>query len=367
MPARRPEEALARIVLDRCLVVRPQESVTIESWSHALPWARALVLESRRRGAEPTLVVEDEDAFFRSLPLRDVRKLPRAPTALAENSDAYVYLGGPEHFPRLLGLPPDDLDAVLTRHDPGWWRAARRVGLRAARLAIAGVTDVAASRFGVDLAAWRREVLRASLVDPDRLHRAARAVGGRLTHARRVRVTHPNGTDLSVEIEPGRIVVEDGRVDRADRRAGRIWTEVPTGLVAIPLEEGRGEGVWEANRPVYDRFADPPIALGARLSLHHGRVVDWSFDRGGEPFAAAYARGGRGRDVPGALTFGLNPGLAKAPELDEIAAGTVGLLLGDNRVAGGHRRARFSYLTTLAEASVDLDGRPWIVEGRLAA
>jgi len=367
MPARRPEEALARVVIDRGLAVRPQETVTIETWSHALPWARALVLECRRRGAEPTLVVEDEDAFFRSLPLRDARRLPRAPAALAEHSDAYVYLGGPEHFPRLLGLPPDDLEAVLARHDPRWWRAARRVGLRAARLAIAGVTDVAASRFGVDPTVWRREVVRASLVDPDRLHRAARRLTGRIARARRVRITHPNGTDLSVELDPRRWMVEDGRVDRADRRAGRIWTEVPSGLVAVPLDEGFAEGGWEANRPVYDRFADPPVALGARFVFRRGRVDDWSFDRGGEPFARAYARGGRGRDVPGALTFGLNPDLTKAPELGEIAEGTVGLLLGDNRAAGGRRRARFSYLTTLAEASVELDGRPWIVDGRLPA
>jgi leucyl aminopeptidase (aminopeptidase T) len=365
MSARRPEDALARVVLDRCLGVRPREVVTIESWSHALLWARAFVLESRRRGAEPTLVVEDEDAFFRSLALADVRTIPRAPAALAENSDAYVYLGGPEHFPRLLGLPPDDLESVLARHDPGWWRAARRIGLRAARLAIAGVTDVAASRFGVDPDAWQREVVRGSLVDPDRLARSARRMTRRLAHARRVRVTHPNGTDLVVELDRGRFVVEDGRIDRADRLAGRIWTQVPTGLVAVPLEEGVADGSWEANRPIYDRFADPPLALGARFAFRRGRISDWSFDRGGEPFASAYARGGRGRDLPGALTFGLNPRIAKAPELGEIAAGAVGLLIGDNRATGGRRRARFSYLTTLAEASVELDGRPWIVDGEL--
>jgi leucyl aminopeptidase (aminopeptidase T) len=366
MPAHRPEDALARVVLDRCLGIRPGESVTIESWSHALPWARALVLECRRRDAEPTLVVEDEEAFFRTLLLPDVRAVPRAPATLAMNSDAYVYLGGPEHFPRLLGLAPADLETVLGRHDPGWWRAARRVGLRAARLAIADVTDVAAARFGVDAVTWRREVLRASLVDPERLARAAHRLTRRLARARRLRVTHPNGTDLTVELERGRGRVEDGRVDRADRRTGRIWTDVPTGLVAVPLDESGTEGSWEANRPVYDRFADPSVALGAQFSFRGGRVSEWSFDRGGEPFAAAYARAGRGREVPGALTFGVNPALSKAPELGEIAAGSVGLLLGDNRAAGGHRRARFAYLTTLTEATVEIDGRPWLSDGRVS-
>jgi len=366
MPARRPEEAIARVVLGRCLAVRPGERVTIESWSHALPWARALVVECRRAGAEPTLVLEDEEAFFRSLLLRDVRSVPRAPATLASTSNAYVYLGGPEQFPRLLGLPPAELEAVLARHDPGWWRAARRSRLRAARLGIASVTDVAAARFGVDPVTWRREVLRASLVDPDRLARAARRLLRGLGQARQLRITHPNGTDLTVRLERGRGRIEDGRIDPADRRAGHLWTEVPTGLVAVPLDDDGTEGNWEANRPVYDRFADPAVALGARFEFRDGHLSEWSFDRGGEPFATAYARAGRGRDVPGAITFGLNPALTKAPELGEIAAGSVGLLLGDNRAVGGHRRARLAYLSTLTEATVERDGRPWIVEGRLS-
>ncbi len=360
-------EALARLVVERCLVVRAGESVTIESWTHALPWARPFVLEVRRRGAVPTLVVEDEDAFFRSLALPSARAVPTATPTLAEQSDAYVYLGGPEEFPRLLGLPSDELESILARHDPAWWRAARRVGLRAARLAIAGVTETAAARYGVEHGPWQREVLRASLVPPERIARAARPYLRRLSRARVVELRHANGTALRLETDRRPPLVEDGRVDRADRRAGRIWTQIPTGLVALPLAPEVAEGVWESNRPAYDRFADPAIALGARFAFSRGRVREISFDRGGESFAAEYARGGRGRDVAGALTFGLNPAIARAPELGEVAAGAVGLLLGDNRPIGGRLASRFSYLTTLAEADVDLDGEPFLRGGRLAA
>lgn len=363
MPGR-PEEALARIVLDRCLRIRPGEAVTIETWTHALSWARPFVLETRRRGATPTLVVEDEDAFFRSLPLSPARGVPMATSTLVEQSDAYVYLGGPEAFPRLLGLTGSDLEAVITRHDPSWWRAARRVGLRAARLAIAGVTATAASRYSVDLEGWRNEVVRASLIDPERLGRAAERLVRRLAVSHRIEIRHGNGTRLTVETEGSPPLVEDGRIDLADRRAGRIWTQVPTGLVAVPLVPGSAEGTWESNRPVYDRFAEPSVALGARFSFHRGRLLEIGFDRGGESFAAEYARGGRGRDIVGAITFGLNPAISRAPELGEIALGSLGLLLGDNRPIGGRNRSRFSYLTTLAEADVDLDGQPWLVGGR---
>lgn len=353
------------MVLGPCLGLRTGETVTIETWNHALPWARAFVLEARRRGCEPTLVVEDEEAFFRSLSSTRGRRVPSAPSSLAEGSDAYVYFPGPEEFPRLLGLTNEELGAVVDRHGPAWWRAARRAGLRAARVVVASATPTAASRFRVDREAWERELLRASLIPPERLARAAARLVERLREGGKVRVHHPNGTDLTVQLGRSHPIVEDGQVDRADRRAGRLWTQIPTGLVAVPLLPGEAEGLWESNRETYDRFSDSPVAAGARLRFSRGRLTEYSFDRGGSAFARAYARGGRGRELPGALTFGVNPATSHAPEADEIAAGTVGLLLGGNRSLGGRNDSRFTYLTTLAEASVELDGVPFLEAGEV--
>jgi len=360
-----PGERLARAVLGPCLSIRRGESVTIETWDHALPWARAFVLEARRRGGEPTLVVEDEEAFFRSLTQPRARSVPRAPAALAEASDAYVYLPGPEQFPRLLGLDEEDLATVVGRHGPEWWRAARRSGLRAARVMVAGATATAAARFGVDRESWERELLRASFVPPERLARAAGEVVRRLHFAREVRIRHPNGSDLRVKLLRVPPRVEDGRVDRADRRAGHLWTQVPSGVVAVPLAAGTAEGTWESNRESYDRFSEAAVSKGGRFSFLRGRLTEYSFDRGGAAFARAYARGGHGREVPGALTFGVNPAIARAPEVEELAAGSVGLLLGDNRPLGGRNPSRFAHLSTIADATVELDGAPFLESGRL--
>ncbi|MGA8710556.1 MAG: hypothetical protein WB786_04920, partial [Thermoplasmata archaeon] len=117
----RVEDRLARMVLGQCLGVRRGETVTVETWDHALSWARAVVLEARRRGCEPTLVVEDEETFFRSLAQSSGRTVPGAPAAVAEASDAYVYFPGPANFSRLLGLSGEERDAVLGRHGAEWW------------------------------------------------------------------------------------------------------------------------------------------------------------------------------------------------------------------------------------------------------
>ena len=339
-------------MLGRSLRIRPGGLVTVESWSHALPWALALVLEARRRGAEAILVVEEEETFFRSLSISG-RPVPRAPSALADHGGAHVYLGGPEAFVRLQGLAPREEARALVRHDAAWARRASRARLRSVRLRIADVTSSAAHRYAIDLNAWQREVLRATLVDPERLARGGAVLARALARAHRVRVRHPNGTDLSADLRRGSVRVDDGRV------LGRGWTSLPAGLVGVDLTEGSAQGTWEANRPTYRRTDDPSVSVGGRFVFARGRLRAFSFDRGGEAFARAHQRGGPRGFPPTTLTIGLNDAVDRAPEFGELGHRAVGLVLG--------RGPAQAYRTTLTGARVDLDGAPWWSDGRLVA
>ena len=363
MPRRRRRanpEALAHVVLERYLCVRRGTPVTVESWSHALPWARALVVEARRRGARPTLLVEDEEAYFRSLAVAApvaVRFRPPLPA----RGGAYVRLDGPSELPRLAGLVPRDRERLLLRHDRRWWAEARRLRLRAVRLAVADATAAAADRFGVDRDAWEDELVRASILDPRRLARQAERVALALGRARRLEVRHSNGTDFTTVRGDGRTVRDTGVPDPS---AGRVWSRIPAGLFIVPLRASGTDGTWEMNRPHYDRFVDPPVAVGGRFAFHGGRITTVTFDRGGEPFSDALARTGRGRLRPLALTVGLNPAIGGAPELAPLAEGTVGIVLGDASLRADGSDLGFSFVAPLADADVDADGRAWLRGGR---
>jgi hypothetical protein len=352
-PPMPPEDALARVVLDRYLAVRRGEPVTIEAWSHALAWARALVVEARRRGAVPTLVLEDESAFFRSVLEAGSASVTSAGPG-PPGSGAHVYLPGPLETGRLLGLPPDDLARVRERHDARWWIAARRAGTRAVRLALPAATPDAASRFGVDAAVWQAELLRASRVDPRRLEAAGVRLLRSLGRARQLRIRHANGTDLLVRRARRSPFVDTGRP--APGR-GRVWGRVPGGLLVLPIDPAGTEGTWETNRPIYDRFARPPLALGGRFVFAGGRLREFGFDRGGNPLADAYAAAGRGRERATALTFGLNPEIYRAPESLELGRGTLGLWVGDGPGPRATAESRFALLAPLGEPDVTADGR----------
>jgi hypothetical protein len=358
-PRRPAEDALARVVLERHLALRRGDALTIEAWSHALPWAGAFVVEARRRGIVPTLVVEDEAAFFRSIEARGAPVVSGPTRAPLPRSRGHVYLGGPAEFPRLLGLPPTELDRIVRRHDPSWWRRARRNGTRAVRVAVAEATAVAAARYGVDLDAWQRELIGASRVDPGRLEASAVRLLRTLGRARVLRVRHPNGTDLMLTVGSARPIIDSGR---PDRRAGAVWGRVPSGLLAFAVAPRSPHGVFEANRPAFDRFADPPAAVGGRFEFDRGRLVTFEFERGGEVFADAYARGGRAAGRVAALTIGLNPHIDRAPEAVELGRGSVGLLLGDGPFGRGARASGFGFLAVLAGAEVLANGRRWLDE-----
>lgn len=357
----RPEDALARAVLDRAVGLRRGESVAIEAWSHSLPWARSFVVEARRRGAFPTLIVEDEAAFFRSLEQLGSAAWSAAPSgARNTGADVHVYFGGPEAFPRLLGLPAPDLDAFLDRHQRNGLRPRGRLRPRAVRLTIGDASPTAAARYGVDASAWRSELLKGSLIDPRTLEASAHRLLRSLAHGRRLRVRHSNGTDLTVTLAPLTPYFDVGRT-LGNSRAGS--GRIPSGILLLRIRDGSAEGTWEANRPAYDRFAVPPAAVGGRFEFRRGRLTEFAFDQGGAPFEAAYALAGRGRDRPIALTLGLNPAISRAPEVVELGLGTTGLLLGDAPYPSRDPRSGLSFLAALAGADIEVDGQPWLVGG----
>lgn len=357
------ERAVARTALGPYLALRSGEAVSIEAWSPAIDWARAFVLESRRFGAEPVLAIEDEEGFFGSL--AEGAAVPRASVALARLGGVHVYLGGPEAFPRLFGLRPGDFAATLDRHGGPWRAAARASGLRAVRMSVAGITSTAAARFGVNLDAWRAEAVRASLVPPRRLAAQAARLLRRLARARRLTVSHPNGTRLSVELRPGRWTEEAGRPARDAHRVDPTWTSLPAGRLAVSVASGSAAGVWEANRPVYDRFGPVAVGVGARFGFREGRMREYSLDRGGEALLPALRKRRQRRDLVESVSFGLNPRVARAPELGELELGTVGLRLRGEEISADRSGLERSITSLLHGATVELDGRPWLAEGHL--
>jgi leucyl aminopeptidase (aminopeptidase T) len=359
--------AVARALLGSALAVRRGEHVAVLTWNHTLPWATACLTEARRLGARPFLVLEDEAAFWQSVDLAvpTARWSGLAPpvAAAVRRADALVYFPGPADRPRLRALPPEKLTPLLGLDDE-WLRRTRRAGTRAVRCLLGYVSEAQADRWAIPAAVWRSQLIRGiTEVDYAELARTAKRTSLLLRTGRSVRLTAANGTDVTFRLRGRTPWVDDGRIDRDDRRHGRTVSASPAGSVVVAVDEGSAEGTVVGNRPIY--LASGRVA-GAQWEVENGRLRNYWYTEGAEAFEADFTSAPRGREVVALFAIGLNSALAPGvPQAEDEEAGTVTLAVGGNTLYGGRNRCRYLSWITVGEATVSVDGHPLADRGKL--
>jgi leucyl aminopeptidase (aminopeptidase T) len=350
-------------ILRRSLGLKRGQCVLIEAWTHTLPFAELLTAEALRLGIRPTTFFVSEQAFLEaqasSHPHGSAANV-RSELAAIASADGYVLLPGPEDVSVLERLPA----AKRRAHERGV--AERRALLErhsVPSLCVLGapVTRAAAEEFGVDFDAWRRESLASHRVDPATLRREALPIARALQDGHRITISHPNGTRLDLGLYGRAPVIEDGAVDAHDRAAGRVFTVLPAGWVAVALEESTAEGTFVANRPSRDARG---VVRDARWTFRGGRLVDVTVGAGRAAFERRYAKAGPEKNRPALLEVGLNPELHDFPIVEDHELGVVTLFVGGNDELGGRTRSSFREYALLEGADLLVDGRPVLRAGR---
>ena len=348
---------IARSILKNNLRVRPGERVTIEAWPHTVEWATALARESRRLKALPIVLYEDESAYWDSIESGEAKILGTPAShewAALSKTNVYIHMWGPGDRVRLNALPPAQ-QGSLFGFNQNWYATAQKTGLRGARLELGRPYPALAKAYDVDQATWSRQLVAATLVDPARLERSAAPIVKALQTGRRLRITHPNGTDLTVGLakRPARTFLGRPIVGDPKRRFDMLCS-LPSGSVRVALDESVADGTFVGNRTSY---YDDGKATGATFHFQEGRLVEHEFDTGSERFDQPYLKGGPGRDRPGFLTIGLNPELHDTPQVEDIEAGAVMVSVGGNRNLGGKNKSPFFGWAVNAGGTVKVDGR----------
>jgi aminopeptidase len=364
-PTRDLAAKVAHNVLANTLRVRRGENVVIETWSESLPWAQPFVNEARRMGANPMLLYEDEASFWEALRAGDGRHTGRVGDhewAALEKSSAYVFFHGPSEWPRTDDLPPKKMKGVAA-YNPDWYRRAAKAKVRGARMFLGRTSQLAADRWGLDLDAWREELLRASLVPPADLHRLGTRVGDRLRRGKEVKVSHSNGTEITFRLGKFPLQLDDALVDPSDLKAGNNMASIPGGVVGVCIDHESVQGEIVGNHTNY-----PPSGpvTGARWSFMDGHLMAQSYESGGGPIEAAYAKAPRaGKDRLGYISVGLNPEITKLPMMEDQEIGAVLFQLGANNFRGGKVSSPFGAWMVLKGADLTVDGKALLDGGRI--
>jgi leucyl aminopeptidase (aminopeptidase T) len=355
----------ARNIVTKYLKVRAGENVIIESWDHTMPMASAMVDEARRVGGKVLYVYNDEDAWWRAIDRKQSKLLGKSSApewAALKAADVYVNFWGPGDTDRIEKLPDEPGNEAFAWNWP-WYAVARKSGLRGVRMTTAFVTEGRAKAWGVDLAQWEEGMLRASLIDPEEIAKSGARLCKALSRGKKVRITHPNGTDVEVALAGVAPRLHDGRPHPWDKRSSRsgMLETIPAGYVDFVLDSKTAEGSIHANRRTNIWWN---WHAGGTLEFADGRLTSYSFEDGEGEFARQYKHGTAGKDRASALTLGLNPAAKDVPNLEKWERGCVSLQTGGNRGLGGTNGSNFFTWLSLAGAEIAIDGTPVIRAGK---
>ncbi|HTW56462.1 MAG TPA: aminopeptidase [Thermoplasmata archaeon] len=358
-------DRLGRAVLRERLGLRPKERVTIECYPSSLPWAAGFVREARRAGAYPIVHYEDEAAYWDAAEHGQadlLGGLPAHEKAALEETDVYVFFWGPEDIARRQRLE-GKAQSALFAYNPQWYKVAAKADVRGARMAIARATPQNAALYGLPLDRWRAGLMAASLQDPRSFLPTVKKLERPLAGHGEVRITHPNGTDLTLALADRPVQKATGALPPAKlRRQFGIMVNVPDGSVYVSVDEKTADGTLVANRRTTN---SGPILEGGRFTFRNGRLADYRFSKGGSEFARIYRAATGDKARPSFFEVGIVPGMSGMPFLEENELGTVTVGVGGNSAFGGKNDSSLFQYLTVADANVTVGGRPVVRGGRV--
>lgn len=205
-------------------------------------------------------------------------------------------------------------------------------------------------------------------VDYSDVQKRADTVKAALAAGDEVHVTNPNGTDLKLRIKGRPVLVSDGVLSDAERKAGGVAASayLPAGEVYTTPVAGSAEGKVVQTRSY---FRGKPIDK-LTLTVSSGKVTAMTGSGAGwADYEAAYdAVVDARKDAFGFIDLGINPNV-KLPTNSTVGtwvpAGAVTVGAGNNSWAGGDNTVSWSSTLFLPGSTVTLDGKTIVEAGAL--
>jgi aminopeptidase len=222
-----------------------------------------------------------------------------------------------------------------------------------------------AALFNVSQAALADAFWAAMNADYSKVQANADALKSAIAAGTTMRVTSPNGTDISFGVKGTRFIVSAGSI-KANCSGINCYTALPAGdLYVIPVP-GTATG-----KVVLDNaFWGKDNLKGFTATFNAGKLVSMTSSSDMTKVNSAYAAGGDGRDLFSIVDIGLNEAVKDIPGslmLATFAAGSVSLGFGGDLGFGGTNASAFAFFGTQPGTTVSVDGKPVVTNGTLAA
>jgi len=357
-------DALACNVLSSTLGIQPKDDVIVETWEHGLPIADAFVYRLRELGARPMLLFEHEEVFWRSaasIPEDKLGKVGEHEWAAIEKAKGYVFIPGPADIQKV--RKNRSKFEAATSYNEEWYERAKRYRLKAARIGLGYATRNRAHAYKLSLPAWQRMLLAASTIDFAVLRDRGAKLAPQLQNGQ-MKITAPNGTNLTMRLAGRGPYVEDCIVDEDDLAHGRNVANIPGGNILVCPNESYAEGIVVFDRPTayLGRWVG-----GVRFNFKNGELTEYQARLNADALKANYEKASGAKNRIAAIGVGVNP-MARIGFLqDGIVAGAITVAIGGNDHLGGANKTDFYFPGILTRATLTVDDSPIVKNGKLVS
>jgi leucyl aminopeptidase (aminopeptidase T) len=337
-------------------------TVLIRGHAAMMPLMERLAIELERAGAFTMLIPTSDSISAVNLAAPASQRLRGVATMVPLMNSADMIFTFPmvEDFAIYANRSPELLktDAVVD----STWRAMRRTTERRGREVVVNV-PLPRDTVGVGLSYADLASLRwgSMSVDYPQVAATGDAIRRQLDAARQIRVTSPEGTDITFTLVKGRVAVEAGTSTPVETSRKGIGSALPGGTVFAIAEPSSASG---AIRAPWD-WCELPVENEA-IDVDHGRPTNITASRD-----EACIRKTVSPLRFNLLTIGLNRANRSAtsgvhaPLNDLNGTGMVLLGFGLNTFAGGSDTTRGQWMVPQPRASVYADGVPVVRDGAL--
>jgi aminopeptidase len=361
--------AIATSIATVSAAVQVGDLVRIGGTAEDVPFMERIAVAVAAAGGHPLVTVFSSETlrnWYEQVPAQYDTLRDEWLWRIARSADVEIRVGS---------LDPAAFDSVDPARLDAWDRANAGLG------ALRGERDVRIVYVGngsLNPSDWRARMLGLERSELDRLfhqglmadHARLAAAGAPLREilrgASRVRVRHPNGTDVTVGIAGGtRIVLSDGTTmppPRAPGLEGELNTTwLPGGEVTLGLDPERADGKLVLERVFFEGAAIGPLTL----SYSGGRLISVESDADASALRRILQSPLPLSDRLTGLKFGLNPHVTDTSILPFMGAGMVSLSVGSNIMLGGDLDLPYTVFLTLAGTTVEVDGHVVVENGVL--
>ena len=310
---------VAATIVNQTAGIRRGELVLIEGGTRDLKLLEDLAVQVRKLGAHPLIVIGSDRLdrrMFMDVDKRFDSQEPKFAAQLAETIDAMITVDYMQQQGNLADIP------MKRRAERA--KAFEKIGTMMRDRGVVQVhlgndlypTQALAEQFAIPYDKLAEIFWAGVNTYYDRLLVIGANVKDALSKGKRLRITAPNGTDLTVEITGRPIFVSDGVVSSEDRYergpAAQVW--LPAGEVYLTPVPKTAEGTFVAETFFYEgKRVD-----GLTLKFSKGKLTSMTADSDITALREAYNAAPSGRDWFGAIDIGINPDV-KLPRGSRVA------------------------------------------------